>query len=371
MSMNGHQRLMIPGPVDVRDEVMQAMLQPMIGHRSTAFAELYAGIQSKLRQVFMTENRVFLVAGSATGLWEGASRCAVRDDYRVLHLVGGAFSDRWAKISTSNGKQIDVIEVEWGKAHTPEMVKEALDAANRPYDAVALVHNETSTGVLNPIKEIAAVVREYNERKDAETLVLVDTVSGILGADMRPDEWGIDVALVSSQKAFALPPGLAFASVSDRVLERAKQVENRGYYFDFVELEKRLLKNNTPNTPPISIMYAADKQLDLILEEGVENRIARHERLRDVTHQWVESRGFGFFAEEGYRSPTLTALDNREKGIDVNAMAEFMGKRGFAMDKGYGPIKGKTFRIAHMGDIQMSTLEEVLDGLDEFMGVNS
>ncbi len=371
MSSNGHKRLMIPGPVDVRPEVMQAMLTPIIGHRSQEFSDLFARIQGKLRQVFMTENRVFLVGASGTGIWEGASRSCIRDDRKALHLVGGAFSERWAKVSTVNGKQIDVIEVEWGKAHTPEMVEEALNDADRPYDAIAVVHNETSTGLLNPIKEIAGVVRDYNERKDAETLVLVDSVSGILGAELRPDEWGIDVVLTSSQKAFALPPGLAFTSVSDRVLNRAKEIENRGYFFDFIELEKRLQKNNTPNTPPISLMYAADKQLDFILEEGVENRIARHSRMRDMTHQWVKSRGFSLFAQEGYRSSTVTSIDNREKGMNVNAMSEFMDKRGFAMDKGYGPIKGKTFRIAHMGDLTVSTLEEVLGDLDEFLEANA
>lgn len=359
MRNENHKRLVIPGPVEVRPEILDAQTEWMIGHRSAAFAELFARIEDKLKQAFLTQNRVFIHGSSGTGLWEGASRNCIRDDRKALHLVGGAFSERWAEISQWNGKQIDVISVDWGKAHTPEMVADAL--RKETYDAVCMVHNETSTGVTNPLKDIAAVVRQYDD-----TLLLVDTVSGFLGAELRTDEWGIDVALTSSQKAFALPPGLAFAAVSDRVIERASQIRNRGYYFDFLEINKLLQKNNTPATPPISLMYAADRQLDDIMAEGVENRWARHLHMRDMTIAWAQSRNLGLFAQDGYRSPTVTTVANTI-GFDIDAMAKFMGGKGFSMDKGYGQIKGKTFRIAHMGDMQVATLEEVLAGLDEFL----
>ncbi len=362
MSYDGHKRLVIPGPVEVRQEILEAQTQWMIGHRSTAFADLFARLQTKLKQAFMTQSRVFVSGSSGTGLWEGASRNCIRDDKKALHLVSGAFSERWAEVSQLNGKQVDVIKVEWGEANTPEMVADALK--KETYDVVCAVHNETSTGVTHPIKAIGEIVRQY-----PDTLYLVDTVSGFLGAELRVDDWGIDIALTSSQKAFGLPPGIAFASISDRVLERAAQVKNRGYYFDFIEIEASLKKNNTPSTPPISLMFAADRQLDDILAEGVENRWARHLHMRDMTHNWAFSRDFGVFGQEGYRSPTVTAVDNRTKNIDVDQMAKFMGGKGFSMDKGYGKIKGKTFRIAHMGDMQNSTLEEVLSGLDEFLGV--
>jgi aspartate aminotransferase-like enzyme len=242
------------------------------------------------------------------------------------------------------------------------MVADAL--RKQAYDAVFVVHNETSTGVTNPIREIGEVLRQY-----PDTLYVIDTVSGFLGAELRVDDWGIDIALTSSQKAFALPPGIAFTTISDRVLERAKQVKNRGYYFDFIEIEKSLQKNNTPSTPPISLMFAADKQLDDILAEGLENRWQRHLTMREMTHQWANDRGFGLFAQKGYESPTVTAVDNRTRNIDVDQMAKFMSGKGFSMDKGYGEIKGKTFRIAHMGDMTTDVLEEVLAGLDEFIGV--
>jgi predicted phosphoserine aminotransferase len=368
MPQNGHKRLVIPGPVEVRPEILQAQTEWMIGHRSTAFADLFARLQDKLKQAFLTSSRVFVQGSSGTGLWEGASRNCIRDDRKALHLVGGAFSDRWAEISKANGKQVDVINVEWGQAHTAEMVADALQKADAPYDAVCVVHNETSTGVTNPIQEIGAVIRDFNQQNGGETLFLVDTVSGFLGIELRPDDWGIDIALTSSQKAFALPPGIAFASVSDRVLERARQIPYRGYYFDFIEIEESLKKNNTPSTPPISLMFAADRQLTDILAEGLESRWQRHIQMRDLTIQWAYSRDFGVFAAEGYRSPTVTTVDNRGKNIDVDAMAKFMGTKGFSMDKGYGKIKGKTFRIAHMGDMSPAELEEVLAGLDEFIG---
>ncbi|MBZ0296927.1 MAG: alanine--glyoxylate aminotransferase family protein [Anaerolineae bacterium] len=361
MKTDGHKRLVIPGPVEVRPEILEAQTEWMIGHRSSAFADLFARLQGKLKQAFQTESRVFVSGSSGTGLWEGASRNCIRDDQKALHLVGGAFSERWAEVSNLNGKDVDVIEVEWGQAHTPEMVADTLKKGH--YDAVCVVHNETSTGVTNPIQAIAEVVNQYED-----TLLLVDTVSGFLGAELRVDDWGIDIALTSSQKAFALPPGIAFAAVSDRVLERAKAVTNRGYYFDFIEIEKSLLKNNTPSTPPIPLMFAADRQLDDILNEGLENRWQRHTEMRDLTHQWALSRELGLFAADGYRSPTVTAVANT-KDFDINEMAKFMSGKGFSMDKGYGKIKGKTFRIAHMGDMQPSELEEVLAGLDDFLGV--
>lgn len=365
MRSDKHKHLVIPGPVEVRPEILDAQTDWMIGHRSTAFADLFARMEAKLKQVFLTQYRVFIHGSSGTGLWEGASRNCIRDGHRALHLVGGAFSERWADISRVNGKVADIIEVDWGKAHTPDMVRAQMAEARRlghHYDAVCVVHNETSTGVTNPIREIAQVVREM----DDETLVLVDTVSGFLGIELRTDDWGIDMALTSSQKAFALPPGLAFASISDRVLERAAQVSNRGYYFDFIEINDSLKKNNTPSTPPVSLMFAADKQLDDILTEGLENRWARHLHMRDLTLAWTQNVGLGAFAQEGFRSPTVTTVANT-RGFDIDAMAKFMGGKGFSMDKGYGKIKGKTFRIAHMGDMQVSTLEEVLSGLDEFL----
>jgi predicted phosphoserine aminotransferase len=360
MRNSTHKRLVLPGPVEVRPEILEAQTAWMIGHRSPAFAELFARLQEGLKSAFLTQYRVYVTGSSGSGLWEGAIRCSVRDDQKVLHLIGGAFSERWAEISQANGKQVDVVEVEWGNVHTPEMVAEALKKDH--YDAVCAVHNETSTGATNPVKAIGEVVHQYDD-----TLYLIDTVSGFLGTELRADDWGIDIALTSSQKAFALPPGIAFAAVSDRVLERAKTIPHRGYYFDFLTLEKSLVKNNTPSTPPVALMFAADKQLEDIATEGLENRWARHLQMRERTIEWAKSRDFGLYAQEGYRSPTVTTIANTRE-IDVMALAAFMeDEKGFSIDKGYGKIKGKTFRIAHMGDMQPDTLEEVLASIDEYL----
>nr|MBP8975070.1 alanine--glyoxylate aminotransferase family protein [Anaerolineae bacterium] len=294
-----HVRLFIPGPVEVREEILDAQAGWMIGHRSGEFAALYARMQPKLQQTFFTRHPVYLYTSSGTGVWESASRCAVRDEARVLHLTCGAFSERWAEVSQLNGKQVDVIAVEWGQAVKPEQLADALRA--QAYDAVACVMNETSTGVRNPVEGYAEVLRDY-----PDTLFLVDAVSIYAGAKVDVDGWGIDVCLTSTQKAFALPPGMAFAAVSPAVLERARQVPNRGYYFDVLEIDRHHQKNNTPATPPIALMYAADRQLDDMLAEGLEARFARHERMAAMTRAWARGAGFALFSEEGYHSPTVS-----------------------------------------------------------------
>ena len=357
--MDNHTKLVLSGPVEVRREILEAQTQWMIGHRSPEFSDLFARLQTRLRKVFLTDSRVYLLGGSGTGFWEGAARNCIRDNKKVLHLTGGAFGERWALVSQANGKQVDTLAVDWGHGHSPEMVAEALEKED--YDAVCLVHNETSTGVMNPLKEIAEAVHQHDD-----TLLLVDTVSSFLGTELRVDDWGVDVALTSSQKALALPPGLALAAVSDRALARAKTIEHRGYFFDFLTLEKSLAKNNTPSTPPISLMFAADRQLDDILAEGLENRWARHRQMRERTHQWVFDREFGLYAQNGYRSDTVTSVLNLRE-IDVNEWDSFMRERGYAIDKGYGKIRGETFRIPHMGDMQMDRLEDILAQTDAFM----
>jgi len=355
-----HVRLYIPGPVEVRKEILEAQSAWMIGHRSSEFSELYARLQPKLKQSFGTEKgRVFIYTSSGTGIWESAARNCVRDNQKVLHLVSGAFSDRWADVSEMNGKQVVRLEAPWGEAVKPQDLEEALKIQR--YDAVACVYNETSTGVLQPVPAYAEIVKKY-----PHTLFLVDAVSAYLGAEIRADDWGIDVCLASSQKAMALPPGIAFASISDRALERAKEVKNRGYYFDMIEIEKLHQKNNTPATPPISLMFAADKQLDDVLAEGLEKRTARHYQMRDMTIAWAAQAGFEVFAEKGYESPTLTTIKNTPE-ISVSELNKFLRARGMVVSNGYGKLKDNTIRIAHMGDLQPEHMQELFAAMDEFL----
>ncbi len=354
-----HIRLYIPGPIEVRPEVLAAQAKPMIGHRSADFEALFARVQPKLREVFYTKSRVYVSTSSGTGLWEAASRNCVRDDKKVLHLINGAFSERWAEVSKVNGKQVDTISAEWGKAIKPEQLAEALD--KQVYDAVAIVLNETSTGVKNPLEAYVPLIKQY-----PDTLILVDAVSIFGGYKIDFDSLGLDMVLTSTQKALALPPGLSFAAVSDRVLERAKQVPYRGYYFDFIELEKFLVKNNTPSTPNISLIFATDMELDYILAEGLDARFARHEQMAEMTRDWATELGFGLFAEAGYQSPTVTTVANTRK-VDVKALNKYLATQGMTLSDGYGKLKDNTFRIAHMGDLTPADMQELFQAVGEFL----
>ncbi len=331
----------------------------MVGHRMPECADLFAAIQEKLRVVFATEKRVYVNASSGTGLQEAAVRnCSQK---RVLTCVNGAFADRWREVTEGNGIAHDVLEFEWGQPVMPEAVAQRLSSGH--YDAVTVVHNETSTGVTSPIREISQAIRALPGGN--EIMILVDSVSGLSGVELQFDDWDLDVALTSSQKAFALPAGLAMAAVSDRALERAAQIKYRGYYFDFLLLEKYLKRNQTPATPAISLMYALDRQLGDMLAEGMENRFARHMAMRDRTIEWAEAHDFSLFSARGYESPTVTCLNN-DRGIDIGALNSYLRSRGMIISNGYGALKGKNFRIAHMGDTQMENLEELLDAIEAY-----
>lgn len=355
-----HTKLFIPGPVEVRPEILQAQTAPMIGHRSGDCDALIASVESKIKQVFMTESRVYILAASGSGLQEAAIRNGVRAGRRVASFVNGAFSLRWHEVAAGCGKQAVMFDVPWGQPVRPADVDTAL--AGGDWDAITVVHNETSTGATSPVGEIAALLAE----KYPDTLLFVDAVSSIAGDWIPTDAWGLDVCLTSSQKALALPPGLAFAAVSDRVLERAKAVTGRGWYFDFLVLEKYLVKNTTPATPAISLLRAADQQLSDILAEGMTARVERHRRLAGMTQQWALEHGFALFAAEGYRSQTVTCIENTP-GVDYASLSKFLKTRGLAISNGYGDLKGKTLRIAHMGDVTDAEMREVLAAMSEFL----
>lgn len=355
-----HVRLFIPGPVEVSPDILAAQTQWMIGHRMPECLDLIGSIHPKLKQVFYTNSRVLIHASSGTGLLEAVVRNCVA--HKVLNCVNGAFSQRQHEVTIANGKAHELLEIEWGKAILPDMVVDRL--ASGEFDAVTIVHNETSTGVTNPIQEIAAAIRALPNGQDIS--ILVDSVSGLSGARLEFDAWDLDVVLTSSQKAFALPAGLAFCAVSDRALAKAATVPNRGSYFDFVEIDKYLQKNQTPATPAISLLFALDLQLTRMLEEGMENRFARHLALRDRTIAWAKGHGFVLSAEEAYASPTLTCVDNN-LGISIGGLNKFLRTKGFIISEGYGALKSKNFRIAHMGDTQMADLEELLAAMDEYL----
>ncbi len=366
--MSDHIKLYIPGPVEVRKEILDAQSDWMIGHRGKPFETLYARIQENLRAVFFTQSRVLISTSSGTGLWEGAARNCVSDDANggVLATVCGDFSERWADVFDRNGKATTVLSVPHGSAIKPELVRDALKqraaAGRTPFEAVAIVHNETSTGVTNPLAEIIAVIKALSPG----SLILVDAVSSLGGMRIEFDRLGLDVLLTSSQKAFGLPPGLSFAAVSDRALAKAETIKNRGYYFDFVELEKFGQKNNTPSTPAISLLYALDRQLQDMLREGLEARFARHRALAEMTREWA-SEVFGLFPEAGFESDTVTCVANT-RGIDVGALNKHLAVHGMNISDGYGALKGKTFRIAHMADMSAGDMRALFDAINTFVG---
>lgn len=351
-------RMFVPGPVDVDDEVLQAQAQPMLPHRSKEFEEIFRRASEKAQELFFTRYRVFLTASSGTGLQEAAIRNFV--DRKVLACVNGAFADRWYEVALSNGKETEKLAFEWDQPVDPDRVAAAVKAGG--FEALTIVHNETSTGLQNPIREVAQAVRAAAP----DTLILVDAVSSLAGAKIEMDAWGLDMVLTSSQKAIALPPGLGLGAVSDRAMQKAEKVENRGWYFDLVRMEKHRLKDSSPATPAMSLIFALDHQLDRILAEGLENRFARHSAMAKGVQNWADAHDLSMYAPEGYRSQTVTTIKN-ERNLDLSALNAFLMQRGMRIANGYGPLKNKTFRIAHMGEIQMEDLEELFAAMEDYL----
>ncbi len=350
----------LPGPTEVRPEILQAMVRPVIGHRGAEMQSLMKRLAPRLRRVFRTERPVYVSTSSATGLMEAAVRNCVAD--RVLSLVCGAFSERFYKIARACGKEADRLDVEMGKSNEADQLAEVV--AGGRYDAVTVVHSETSTGVLNPVAEIAAVLREAAP----DTLLLVDGVTSVGATPVEVDAWGLDFTLTGSQKALALPPGLAFGVASQRAFDRSREVTGPGLYFSFEAFEKSVEKNQTANTPAVSLLYALDAQLERIEAEGLEARWARHGAMAGRTWAWVnEVRDrhdidFRVLAEEGRRSPSVTCVVT-PKGVSGVEVTRRMAEQGYTIASGYGALRETTFRIGHMGDHTVAELDALLDRL--------
>lgn len=349
-------KLFTPGPVEVSQKTREAFAKPLIGHRGDEFKKLYASCQPRLQKLFGTRRPVFISTSSAWGVMEGALRNLTKG--KVLACMNGAFSDKWFDVAQRCGYEAEKLQVDWGKPITPEYLEEHLEQGG--IDVVTLIHNETSTGVLSPLKELTDVIKKF-----PEVLSIVDTVSSFSTMPIPMDEFGIDVMLTSSQKALALPPGMALFSVSEKAMARAATVKGRGYYFDFLEFQKNHEGNMTPSTPSVSHIYALASKLDDIFEEGMIQRYERHASTNALVHQWVQHRGFDFFAPEGFRSLGLTCVANNQE-VDVAAwIGRLKEKHHCIIDGGYGPLKGKTFRISNMGDETEETISQLLAWLDD------
>lgn len=353
-------RFFLPGPTEVRPDVLAAQDGPMIGHRGKAIQQLFSSIDEGLKQVFKTERPVIVSTSSASGLMEAAVRNAVVDG-KVLSLVNGSFSDRFAKIAVSCGLDVERIEVDWGSVHDPLVVAERI--AQGGYDAVTLSQSETSTGALQDLEAIAEAVGRHDE-----TLLLVDSVTGVGGVETHTDAWGVDFILTGSQKALALPPGLAFGVANEAMLERSAKAPAKGWYFDLAALHTQIEEFQTPATPAISLLYALDYQLERIADETIEARWRRHLDMQQRTFDWVDRMAasgidVGIFAEPGHRSPTVTCVTSERSREVVAALFD----RGWVIGGGYGKLKESTFRIGHMGDHTVDELDALLDVLTDVM----
>jgi len=352
-----HKRLFIPGPVEVRPEGLLSLATPQVGHRSKEFQELYSEVNGKLKKFLHTDQYVFLSTSSSSGVMEAGMRNLVKK--KVLATTCGAFSERWYKMAVENGKPAEQLGVDWGKAVKPEMIDEKLKSGD--YDTVSVVLNETSTGVMNPLKEIAEVVKKYDD-----VLIMVDAVSGMAGVDIDFDGLGLDLALAGLQKCFGLPSGLAVFAVSEKAMKRAEEVEDRGFYFDFLTFKKYHERNMTPTTPAIPQIFGLNYIMDDILAEG-KDRFKRHANMAKIVQEWAK-KNFDLFAEKGYESNTVTCIKNT-RGISVAGLNEELAKHNCMLSNGYGKMKEETFRIAHMADTQEWEIRGLLSLIDSILGL--
>lgn len=354
-----HVKLHIPGPVEVSEKTFRAFRSPMIGHRGQGYKDLHAAIQPRLQALFHTRRPVFVSTSSAWGVMEGAIRNLVAR--KVLNCMNGAFSDKWFDVSQRCGKSADSLRVPWGSPIRAEQIDAKL--AGGGFDALTLIHNETSTGTMSPLSEIAELKKKY-----PDVLFIVDSVSSCSAIPIEFDALGIDVLLTGSQKALALPPGLSLFTCSAAAMDRAAGAKDRGYYFDFLEFQKNAEQNMTPSTPSIGHVYALASKLEDIFEEGLEARYARHLRLAHMTRDWAAGHGFNLFPDAGFESVTLTCVNNGAKSggraVDVPKLQALVKDQGFLIDGGYGPIKGKTFRLSNMGDETESSMRQLYAALD-------
>ena len=357
-----HVKLHIPGPVEVGEKTFRAFCSPMIGHRGQGFKALYGKIQPQLQALFYTKQLVFLSTSSAWGVMEGAIRNLVSKT--VLNCMCGAFSDKWFEVAQRCGKAAETLQVPWGSPIRPEAVDRKL--ASGQFDALTLIHNETSTGTMSPLVEIAGLKKKY-----PDVMFIVDAVSSLSAARIEFDALGLDVLLAGTQKALALPPGLAVFTCSSAALAKAATLNDRGYYFDFVEFQKNARQNMTPSTPSIGHVYALASKLEDIFSEGLERRYARHAKLAGRTRDWAAGHGFMLFPEPGFESVTLTCVNNGQKPggrvVDVAKLQKLVKDQGFLIDSGYGKIKGTTFRISNMGDESETTMNQLYAALDSAM----
>jgi len=355
-----YKKLFIPGPVNVTEDTLQKMATPLIGHRTKEASTLQRGISDKLRKLMYTQNEILLSTSSGSGLMEGVVRSCTQKRAAVFSC--GNFGNRWFAMAEDNHVPADKFEVEWGLPNTAESVNQVLAAGK--YDLITLTHNETSSGIMNPVEEIAKVMKKY-----PEVVFCVDAVSSLGGAKIEVDKLGIDICITSSQKCLGLPPGLSLCSISEKALAAARKIKFRGTYFDLLQIYEYIQKKDYqyPSTPSLSHMFALDYQLDKILKEGLDNRFTRHTEMANDVRAWAKEK-FALFAQEEFASNTVTCVKNTRE-ISVGNLNKALGERGYMISNGYGKLKEKTFRIAHMAEATLDEIRKLLSLIDEILGL--
>lgn len=344
------------GPVHVEPDTLQSMTKPMITHRSKEYKELHGNIVEKIRKILNTDMDVFLVGGSATIMLEAGIRNGAAS--KTLGITNGSFGNRSIELGELNGKTVEKVQVPWGEAMKPEHIA---GKVGKDIEMVHWVSNESSTGVFSDSVALAKEVRSQNP----DALIQVDAVTSAFAMDIKVKDMDADSIVFGTQKALALPPGLAIMLCSERLLEKAKTVSNRGFYTDLLKIKKQSDVNYALTTPPVSLMYGLDYQLDRILKEGISNRYDRHQQMADLVRNWADEKLAGVFPEQGYRSNSIGVLNRGD--LDFDAFHSKLKSKGYEISNGYGDVKEKTFRIGHMGDTTPAGIKQLLSAMDEII----
>ena len=354
--------LYLPGPTEVREDVIEAMAQPMFGHRMDRMTDLYTTIVEDTKEFLDTDQEVIVLTASGTEFWEATTLNLV--DERMLVPTSGAFSERQANVAQRLGTDVDRIEYDWGEAVEPEDIRAALEERDGGYDAVGMVMNETSTGVRNPVEAIGDLLGDY-----PDTYFVVDAISCLGGDYIDIEGHNIDAIFTSTQKAFAMPPGLAVCTVSDDAYERELESESASWYGGFQRcLDYYDRKGQTHSTPAIPVMLAYRKQMKHMLEESHEQRDRRHREMAEYTREWAREQ-FALFPEEGYESQTVTCIENT-RGIDVAETVERVSEEyDMVFSSGYGSLGEDSFRIGHMGEHTVESIEALTDAIEDVAGL--
>ena len=346
-------KLYTVGPVYVADDTLKAMDRPMITHRSKEYKELHKSIEDKLREVLDTNYDFLMVSGSATVLLEGAARSGISK--KSLGLTSGSFGDRSIEVAETNGKTVDKVKVPLGMAVKPADIE---GKVAKDTEAVHWVSNESSSGVYCDSVALAEEVRSQNP----DSLIMIDAVTSMFAMDLKFSKVQPDSVVFGTQKAFALPPGMAFAAVSPKFLAKSEKVENKGFYADFTRLKEKNDENYALTTPPVSLMYGVDYQLDKMLKEGMATRYRRHQEMADMVRSWACKRMQGVFPEKGYESNTIGVVKRGD--LDFDKFHSIIKSMGMEISNGYGSAKNTTFRIGHMGDLTCTDIKALIAVMD-------